>query len=116
MDRIALSKIIAFGRHGADPGERDRPQPFHLDVVLDLDLKRPSQSDELTDTVNYAALHRSIVDLVESHSYALLERLAGAIADQLLSDARIARVAVTIAKPQLLDGATPSVTIVRERG
>jgi dihydroneopterin aldolase len=115
MDRIALNRIVAFGRHGADPGERDRAQPFHIDVVLDLDLSRPSRTDELDDTVNYAALHRAIVEIIESRSYALLERLAGAVAEEVMSDTRIARASITIAKPQLLDGATPSVTIRRER-
>lgn len=115
MDRITLSHIVACGRHGADPGERDRTQPFHIDVVLDIDLTKASKSDALKDTVNYAELYREIVEIVETHSYELLERLAGEVATTILRESRVQCASVTIAKPRLLDGATPSVTLVRSR-
>lgn len=115
MDRINLRGIVANGKHGANPGEREVAQPFHVDVELDLNLKRASKSDELADTVNYAEIHAAVVDIVQSHSYVLLEKLAAVILDVILCDARIARAQVTIAKPLLLDGATPSVTLARAR-
>jgi dihydroneopterin aldolase len=115
MDRITLRAIVAHGCHGANPGERDRPQPFHLDLAIDLDLARASVSDDLRDTVDYACLHRRIVEIVETQSYVLLERLAAVILGELMADPRIARAELSIAKPALLDGATPSVTLVRTR-
>jgi dihydroneopterin aldolase len=115
MDRINLRGIIANGKHGANPGERDTAQPFHVDLEIDLNLKRASRSDDLADTVNYAELHAMVVEIVEKHSYILLEKLAAVILDAVLCDERIARATVTIAKPLLLDGATPSVTIGRSR-
>lgn len=115
MDRIALSRIVASGRHGANPGERDRPQPFHIDVELDLDLSAAAASDVLEDTLDYAEVHARIVTIVEKRSYLLLERLADEIVRDLLADARVVRARVSVAKPELLDGATPSVTLVRER-
>jgi 7,8-dihydroneopterin aldolase/epimerase/oxygenase len=115
MDRITLTRIVACGRHGADPGERDETQPFHIDVAFDLDLSRAAASDRLNDTLNYAELYRTIVKIVETRSYELLERLAAEISAEIMSDERVQRATVTIAKPQLLDGATPAVTLVRER-
>lgn len=115
MDRITLARIVACGRHGANPGERDRVQPFHVDVEMDVDLSRAAASDALEDTVNYAEVHRRIVEIVELRSYALLERLAAEILNAVLNDTRVARATVSIAKPQILDGATPSVTLTRER-
>jgi len=38
------------------------------------------------------------------------------LAGTMLADARVAAACVTVAKPALLDGATPSVTVRRERG
>lgn len=114
MDRIALRAIRAHGRHGANPGERDVPQPFDIDVEIDVDLRAAQASDRLDDTVNYAALHRQFVEIVERESYELLERLAGRIVEAIFRDARVASAAVTIGKPGLLDGATPSVTLVRK--
>ena len=34
--RIFLSGIRAAGRHGANPGEKDRPQEFVVDLDIDL--------------------------------------------------------------------------------
>ena len=113
MDRITLRGTIAHGRHGANPGERDRPQPLCVDLVLELDLARAAASDALDDTINYALIHETIVRTIEETSFALLERLAAEILERIWGDARIRRAELTIGKPKLLDGATPSITLVR---
>jgi 7,8-dihydroneopterin aldolase/epimerase/oxygenase len=113
MDAITLRGIRAYGRHGADPGERERRQRFDIDVELQLDLERASKSDELTHTLDYAALHARIVRVVATTSYALLERLAADLLASIFEDARVTRAAITISKPDILDGATPSVTMER---
>ncbi|HTZ55706.1 MAG TPA: dihydroneopterin aldolase [Candidatus Acidoferrum sp.] len=115
MDRIVLHDILAHGKHGVNPAERDTPQPFRIDIVLQLDLSRAAKSDDLHDSINYAAVHRRIVEIVQTRSYALLERLAGAILDEVATDERIRSADISIAKPGILDGATPSVRLVRDR-
>jgi len=115
VDRIALRGIRVLARHGADPGEREREQLFELDVVVELDLATAAASDEIADTLHYGRLYRKIVDVVRERSHVLLERVAGDVLEVLLEDARVARAKVTVAKPELLDGATPSVTLERER-
>jgi dihydroneopterin aldolase len=115
MDRITIAGIRAYGKHGANPGERDRAQPFDVALTLELDLERARRSDELGDTLDYAGVHERVRGIVSGTSFALVERLAGEIADALLADARVRRVEVTVSKPAILDGATPSVTLVRER-
>jgi 7,8-dihydroneopterin aldolase/epimerase/oxygenase len=116
MDRIALRRIVAHGCHGNNAGERDRPQPFHIDILLSVDLSRACESDRLEDTIDYSRVYTQVMDIVEQRSYALLERLGADLLNVVLSDERVVRAEVTIAKPELLDGATPSVTIARERG
>ena len=114
MDRITIHNIVAHGRHGANPGERDRSQPFHIDVELDVDLSRPAETDDIADTVNYAGVYDTVLSIIEDRSYYLLERVASVILDELLSDPRIVRAQLSIAKPDLLDGATPTVRLSRE--
>lgn len=114
MDVIHLRGVRAYGKHGANPGERDRDQPFDVDVVIELDLRQAEVSDNLGDTLDYAKLHHRVTDIVESTSFTLLERLAAEIVRAIFSDARVARAEVEIAKPSLLDGATPSVRLRRE--
>jgi 7,8-dihydroneopterin aldolase/epimerase/oxygenase len=115
MDRITLRGVRVYGRHGANPGERDLTQPFDIEIVTELDLRVAQVSDDLADTLDYAALHRRIVEIVRTRSYALLERLAGDLLDAIFDDARVIRAQVTIEKPAILDGATPGVTLARER-
>ena len=113
MDRIALRDVRAYGRHGAEPAERATIGALELQISVDVDLRRAAQTDELGDTVDYASLHDRIVEVVESTSYALLERLADDVFAAIFQDRRIAAAEVTIAKPARLDGATPSVTLRR---
>lgn len=114
VDRITIGNIVAQGRHGALEGERDRAQPFHIAVELELDLTRAGVTDELHDTVNYADVYRTVVRLVEERSFRLLERLASAVLDDILRDPRIVSAEISIAKPGLLDGATPCVVVRRK--
>jgi len=113
LDRITLRGVRAYGRHGWEAAERDRPQPFAIDIDAEIDLRAAQLSDDLSDTLDYAGLHRRIVAIVASTSYALLERLASDILEAVFEDRRVARAVVTIAKPEILDGATPSVTFDR---
>jgi dihydroneopterin aldolase len=114
VDVIALCGVRALGRHGANPGEREREQPFDVDVEIEIDLSIASQSDDLNDTLDYAQLHQRIVAVVQSTSFVLLERLGAEILHEIFRDPRVARAQVRLAKPQLLDGATPSVRLRRE--
>jgi len=111
MDRIVIRGIRAYGRHGANPGERDRPQPFDIEAELQLDLSRARRSDMLADTVDYAALHARIVAIVQEASFALLERLGEEILHAIRSDERVCAARVAIGKPGMLQGATPTVEV-----
>jgi dihydroneopterin aldolase len=115
LDRIELRGIRAWGRHGANPGEQDVAQPLDVDLEFELDLSAARASDELADTVSYADVHAGVVRIVAHERFALLERLGEAILEALMADPRIVRARVSIAKPRLLEGATPVVTLRRER-
>ncbi len=80
-----------------------------------MDLSQARASDALSDTIDYAAVHARVVAIVRDRSYALLERLGEEIAATLMGDGRVDAARVTVAKPKLLEGATPSVTVRRVR-
>ncbi len=115
MDRITLDGIRAYGKHGAVAAERERVQPFDITISAELDLRDAAASDDLGCTMDYAALHARVVRIVANTSYSLLERLAADLLAAVFENGRIARAQVTIAKPGVLDGATPSVTLSRSR-
>lgn len=114
MDSITIAAIHASGCHGWTAEERATPQWLRVDVALELDLQRAGETDDLGVTVDYAALHRRIVRIVESSSYALLEKLAAVLLAAIFEDARVVRATLTIGKPDILNGATPAVTLQRD--
>lgn len=113
MDVIRISGIRAMGRHGANPGERDREQAFDIDVLLSADLRAAQRTDVLAETIDYGRLHQRICEIVETTSFALLERLAGEVLEAVFADDRISEAEVSVAKPAILAGATPSITLRR---
>jgi dihydroneopterin aldolase len=119
-DRIEISKLRVMGTHGVLAEERVRPQPFELDVALWLDLGPASVSDRLSDTVDYGAVVARIRQIVETRSFGLLEKLAGAVADSVLAEnPRVLWVEVAARKlrpPVPADVETVGVRVRRGRG
>ena len=117
-DRIEVRGLRALGRHGCLPEEKERDQPFEVDLDLELDLSAAGRSDDLADTLDYGALTRAAADVVTGEPSALLERLAERIAEVALEDARVASVTVAVRKlrpPVPLDLASAGVRITRRR-
>ena len=111
-DRITLRGMRFMGRHGVTPDERAEPQPFEVDLVLRLDLSRAAASDELADTVDYAAVYVLARRIVEGRSFHLLEALAAAIADAVLATFPVEEVEARIRKPKApLPGALDTVEV-----
>lgn len=109
-DTIELRGMRIIARHGANAGEQDVPQPFDVDVLLEVDFERAKTSDMLADTYDYAALHDDITFIVKTTRYQLLERLGTDILTKIFEDKRVRAATLSIAKPYLLGGATPVVT------
>jgi dihydroneopterin aldolase len=115
LDSIELRGIRVWGRHGANAGEQDVPQPLEIDLSLSADVAAARTSDALADTIDYAELHARIVRIVETEHHRLLERLGESILDAVMADERIVKAVVSIAKPGLLAGATPVVSLTKMR-
>jgi dihydroneopterin aldolase len=118
-DRIELRGLRVVGLHGFLPHERERPQPFEVDIDVEADLTAPGQSDELGDTLDYGALARAAAGVVADEQWFLLERMAHRIAERISIDERVQRVTVTVRKlrpPVPLDMASAGVRITRTRG
>jgi dihydroneopterin aldolase len=97
-DRILISGIRELGVHGVLPEEQTRPQPFQVDLELEVDLSTPGDTDELDDTVDYSAVCEAVSRVVSSEKHRLLERLASRIAEVCLVDPRVRHVKVTVRK------------------
>jgi len=117
-DRIELRGLRLMGVHGALPEEQGRPQPFEADLDVEADLAPAARSDDLSDTVDYAALVEAMARVVDSERYALLESLAERMAEVAMADERVRSVTVAIRKlrpPVVADLRTAGVSITRAR-
>lgn len=96
--------------------ERRVRQPLVFDLEMDFDNRVPAASDAIGDTLNYKAVSRRIVEVVEASSYGLVESLAEHVARVVLDEFAVARVALRLSKPGAVRGArSVGVRIVRSR-
>ena len=118
-DRIELRGLTALGVCGVLPEEQERAQPLEVDVDIVADLAAAGASDDLDDTVDYGAVCELVERVVTTERFHLIERLAGRIAELILSDDRVQGVTVTVRKlrpPVAQIVATSGVRITRTRG
>ena len=116
-DQISITGIKAFGYHGVLPHEEIEGQEFIVDLVIHLDLQAASISDDLSQTINYADLAQIVHENIMGERVALIEKLAGRIADEIKSAYKeINSVSVTVHKPHApvaVDFTDIAVTITR---
>jgi dihydroneopterin aldolase len=99
MDRITLSAMRFEGTIGVSEDERELPQMLEIDMVVEADLAVASESDSLTDSVDYGQLVTLTERIVEGSRFTLLEGLAGALtAAALGASPAIAAVTVRVRK------------------
>ncbi len=117
--RIEIRSLRVVATHGALLEERERPQPFELDIDLELDTGPAAHSDRLEDTVDYGAAAVRAAELVRSTSFLLLEALAAALAAAMVGlDERVLAAHVTVRKlrpPIQEDIASVGVRVTRRR-
>jgi dihydropteroate synthase len=108
--RVALHGLAFFGRHGVFEAERTLGAPFLVDVVMDVDFEG---ADRIEATVNYGAVYTAVQELVEGEPFQLIESLAEAIADRLMTlDRRVVSLTVVVHKPEApLPGMFDDVTV-----
>jgi dihydroneopterin aldolase len=93
--RVFLTGIRADGRHGANPGEKDRPQAF----VVDLDVEVVVDADGIGATADYRRLAAIARETVEQRSFDLLESLADAVARAVAGARHVRSATAVVHKP-----------------
>lgn len=119
MDCIHLEGIRCYGYTGYLPEEQVLGQWFEVDLKLWVDLSMSGKSDAIDDTVDYRTIISTVQHLVKTSKFALLERLATAIADSILAVNRIEQIQVRLSKPAapIPDfGGRITIELVRGRG
>jgi dihydroneopterin aldolase len=96
--QICICGLRALGRHGVLPEEQERAQPFEVDITIETHIAPAARTDDLGATVDYGVVIAAAVEIIETRSYALLETLASAIADDVLGRNGVEGVTVEVRK------------------
>ncbi len=84
-DLVFVRGLEFEGNHGYYEEERRTNRRFRVNIELGTSLSAASQSDALGDTIDYFKVCEAVVDIGTQQTFKLLETLAGAIAERLLS-------------------------------
>lgn len=120
LDRIGVTRIAVFGRHGVLPEEAVLGQRFYISLEARLHLAPAGRSDDVAHTVSYADLTQIAVEIATERRFNLIEALAETIAATILDRfAPVEAITVRVDKPSapvpaILDGV--SIEITRHRG
>ena len=111
MDIIYIRDLRLDTVIGAYEHERRQPQALQFEIEIGRRNILACHTDKLSDTIDYAAVVKTVQDVLASHCFHLLEPLAETIADRILSnfDANWIRLEVTKA------GIVPSARFVGVR-
>jgi dihydroneopterin aldolase len=95
---VELDSLEVFGRHGVLEEERRDGQTFLYDVRLEVG--DGALSDRIEDAVDYREVSDCVREVSDARQYNLIEALAAAVADALVSRFEVKRVRVRVRKPQ----------------
>jgi dihydroneopterin aldolase/2-amino-4-hydroxy-6-hydroxymethyldihydropteridine diphosphokinase len=117
MDRIRITGLDVFARHGVFPEENRLGQHFLVNAVLYTSTRQAGRTDELEQTTNYGEVCQVITDTLQQHTWKLIEAAAEHTARAILLDfPLISAVELELCKPSApipLPFGSVSVTIRR---
>lgn len=96
--------------------ERTQKQDVIINAEIEFDGSQAAQTDKIEDTVDYKAITKNIIELVESSQFFLVEKLCDEILGLIMADERVERATVEVDKPHALRFAdSVSITSSAER-
>ncbi|HOF39004.1 MAG TPA: dihydroneopterin aldolase [Candidatus Hydrogenedentes bacterium] len=115
-DRIHIRDLMCRCIIGIYPEERRERQDVCINITLWANFRAAGRSDDIADTVNYKAIKKEVIRMVEDSSFQLIERLAEEVASICLGNPRVEKATVTVDKPGALRFArSVAVEITRQR-
>ena len=98
MDSINISNIRCYGYTGVLPEEKELGQWFSVDLCISCNLLPAGRSDNLSDTLDYRQTIAVVKHLIKRERFNLIESLAEAIAEKILTVDQIQKVRVRVTK------------------
>ena len=85
--------------------ERKIKQEVSIDMEFPFDCKKAAATDSIEDTIDYKAITKGVIKLVEESSFQLQETLAESIATFIKDEYGVKSIKLRVSKPGALRGA-----------
>ena len=115
MDIIYLHDLRIDTVIGVFDWERQVRQTVILDLEMAADIRRAAARDDLTDTLNYKAVAKRLIEFVGNSEFQLVETLAERVAELMLNEFGVPWLRLRVNKQGAVRGAR-DVGVIIERG
>lgn len=114
MDNLRIHRLRVPAQVGILPWEREKPQEILLDLTFRVDAAHAALTDDIHQTVDYAAVRESVCRFLQENRFNLIETLAEKLAEMLKQTFSLERLQLTVIKPKIFEDAE-GVSITVER-
>lgn len=109
-NRVIISGLVVHAVIGVYAFEQSITQPLTIDLSFSADLHRAAFRDALSDTIDYAAVCKSITNFAEKNECRLLETFTQRLSDYLITEFQLENLALSVTKkPKDLPNVTVAV-------
>lgn len=115
MDKVFINDLRIDTIIGIYDWERQVRQTVSLDLVMAHDIKRAAETDDIQYALDYKAVAKRLIALVEASEFLLIEAMAERIANIVMTDFGVPWLRLSVHKPGALRNAK-DVGVTIERG
>ena len=116
MDKIILTDLRIDAVIGIWDWEKRNPQTISIDLEMQTDTKKASQSDSIEDALDYKAVSKRVKQFIQASQFNLIETLAENVVKIILEEFDVNWLKLRISKPfAIRDSRNVGVSIERTK-
>ena len=104
MDKIILTDLRIDAFIGIWDWEKRNPQTISIDLEMQMDTKKASQSDSIEDALDYKAVSKRVKQFIQESQFNLIETVAENVAKIILEEFDVQWLKLRISKPFAIRG------------
>jgi dihydroneopterin aldolase len=114
MDKIVLTELKIETVIGIWEWEKRNPQTILIDLEMQTDIKKASETDSIEDALDYKAITQRIKNFTKNNKFELIETLAEKLAQLILQEFNVPWLRLSVSKPfAIRDSKNVGLTIER---
>ena len=99
MNKIIIKNLQIKATHGCNPDEKINPQRFLFSAEIFYDFSQAAKSDDLTKTISYSDVKKTLTTFCVNNCFDLIETLATRACDEILKKYPARKVILSVKKP-----------------